>query len=79
MQCLICGAESVEHHSGYDGKDVACPDCGRYVIAGSLISAMSVGYGLSIKHTREELDRMRDQGQIPILATSNARLLRLNK
>ena len=77
MLCLICGTESVDHPTNYDGKDIGCPECGRYVISGSLIALME-GYALGISETRAELDKMRDADEVPRLSTFNTRLHRLS-
>lgn len=78
MLCLICGTESIDHPSGYDGKEVGCPECGRYVISGNLIAAMAPGYSLGVEEARSILDRMRDRDEVPILSTHNTCLHRLN-
>jgi DNA-directed RNA polymerase subunit RPC12/RpoP len=77
MECLICGTESIDHPTRYDGKEIGCPECGRYVISGSLIASMN-GYALVINEARAELDRMRDRDEVPILTTTNTRLHRLS-
>ncbi|BFT62331.1 hypothetical protein PMm318_A30900 [Pseudomonas moorei] len=77
MLCLVCGTESIDHPTRYDGKEIGCPDCGRYVISGSLIASMN-GYALGIAEARNELDKMRDRDETPILTTTNTRLYRLS-
>lgn len=77
MLCFICGTESVDHHTAYDGQDVGCPECGRHIISGNLIAAMAPGYAMGIQEARAELNRMRDRDEVPILSTANIRLHRL--
>lgn len=77
MDCMICGAESIDYPTRYDGKEIGCPECGRYVISGSLIAIMAPGYALGIEEARRVLDQMRDRDEVPILATHNTRLHRL--
>ena len=79
MQCLICGTEAVDHPTRYDGKEPECPECGRYVISGTLIAIMKNNReALGIEETRATLNAMRDREEIPILATHNVRLHRLS-
>lgn len=77
MQCMICGMEAVDHPTRYDGMEIGCPECGRYIISGSLIAAMEKGYALGIEDTRALLRRMADREEIPVLATHNTQLHRL--
>jgi len=77
MLCLICGTESIDYPTRYDGKEVDCPECGRHIISGNLIAAMAPGYAIGIQEARAELNRMRDRDEVPILSIANIRLHRL--
>ncbi|MNJ76693.1 hypothetical protein D3C77_740260 [compost metagenome] len=78
MDCLICGKDSVNHGSNYGGLDVGCPECGRYIIRSSLISAMSKGYAVGINQARAVLTTARERSDIPILDLDNVQLHRLS-
>ncbi|WP_427144008.1 hypothetical protein ACQCLI_04905 [Pseudomonas nitroreducens] len=73
MECYICLGNAEEKPTQGDRKLVECPNCGSYLITGSLISELTAsGQHLDEVHTGTWLTDRRSTVAIPMISTADA-------
>lgn len=68
MECLICKADAKEMASLREARHVNCPECGTYMISGSLDKMLAIR-PINKQAARERLQELRRAEQPPLLAT----------
>jgi len=74
MDCFICGADTSEGEIFGDCRHMDCPDCGRYMVSGSMERKLE-DRSLNVEMAREKLSRRRRKGEAPLLTTYDDDLL----
>jgi hypothetical protein len=70
--CWICWGDAWRKGIYGDWDEVVCLGCGRYKISRSFLKE-SLGKSFDVQKMREELERWRTVGHVPVVSSHNAR------